>query len=214
MWHQFTWCTKVPVGHSSSSLWSQCVGGHDGSTAAAPPVSPAASCAFHSCASGQSQAGEPGGPRRRRPSLHHLPRDQRYLDQCEFQHYTCSHDNPYRFHFSLTVFSIQQFCVCFIILVAFLLKNESVTCYLSHFAIKLQLKRWMKYLYHSYFSFMLQVHDIFHPFLQTSDDEFTFITVNESKTGFCHLYKITSVLQQRSYNWAKGYTHSEGNTVT
>ncbi|XP_024861105.1 dipeptidyl peptidase 9 isoform X2 [Kryptolebias marmoratus] len=55
----------------------------------------------------------------------------------------------------------------------------------------------------------INVHDIFHPFLQTTDDEFTFITVNESKTGFCHLYKITSELQQRSYHWAEGYTHSE-----
>lgn len=57
----------------------------------------------------------------------------------------------------------------------------------------------------------LQVHDIFHPFIQTSDDEITFITVNESKTGFCHLYKITSVIQRGRYHWAKGYTHSEGN---
>lgn len=58
---------------------------------------------------------------------------------------------------------------------------------------------------------VVQVHDIFHPFIQTRDDEITFITVNESKTGFCHLYKITTVLQRRRYNWAKGYTHSEGN---
>uniref|UniRef100_A0A7N6ASD5 dipeptidyl-peptidase IV n=1 Tax=Anabas testudineus TaxID=64144 RepID=A0A7N6ASD5_ANATE len=42
----------------------------------------------------------------------------------------------------------------------------------------------------------INVHDIFYPFIQTSDDEITFITVNESKTGFCHLYKITSVLQR------------------
>uniref|UniRef100_A0A8C6PZB5 dipeptidyl-peptidase IV n=1 Tax=Nothobranchius furzeri TaxID=105023 RepID=A0A8C6PZB5_NOTFU len=55
----------------------------------------------------------------------------------------------------------------------------------------------------------INVHDIFHPFIQTSDDEFTFITVNESKTGFCHLYKITSVLQQKSFNWTEGYIHSE-----
>ncbi|XP_068599240.1 dipeptidyl peptidase 9-like [Brachionichthys hirsutus] len=55
----------------------------------------------------------------------------------------------------------------------------------------------------------INVHDIFHPFIQTSDDEITFITVNESKTGFCHLYKITSVFQRGSYSWAKGYTHSE-----
>uniref|UniRef100_A0A7N6B1K7 dipeptidyl-peptidase IV n=1 Tax=Anabas testudineus TaxID=64144 RepID=A0A7N6B1K7_ANATE len=55
----------------------------------------------------------------------------------------------------------------------------------------------------------INVHDIFYPFIQTSDDEITFITVNESKTGFCHLYKITSVLQRGSHQWVKGYTHSE-----
>lgn len=57
------------------------------------------------------------------------------------------------------------------------------------------------------------MHDIFHPFVQTSEDEISFIAVNESKTGFCHLYKITSLLQRGSYNWAEGYTHSEGNTI-
>ncbi|KAM3619668.1 uncharacterized protein V6R79_011590 [Siganus canaliculatus] len=56
----------------------------------------------------------------------------------------------------------------------------------------------------------INVHDIFHPLDQTHDDEITFITVNESKTGFCHLYKITSVLKPGSYSWAAGYTHSEG----
>ncbi|XP_075878794.1 dipeptidyl peptidase 9-like isoform X2 [Nelusetta ayraudi] len=55
----------------------------------------------------------------------------------------------------------------------------------------------------------INVHDIFHPFIQTRDDEITFITVNESKTGFCHLYKITTVLRRGEHNWAKGYTHSE-----
>uniref|UniRef100_A0AAY4D7B1 dipeptidyl-peptidase IV n=1 Tax=Denticeps clupeoides TaxID=299321 RepID=A0AAY4D7B1_9TELE len=42
----------------------------------------------------------------------------------------------------------------------------------------------------------INVHDIFYPFVQTSDDEITFLWVNESKTGFCHLYKITTQLQQ------------------
>lgn len=55
-----------------------------------------------------------------------------------------------------------------------------------------------------------QVHDIFYPFVQTQDEEITFLTVNESKTAFCHLYKITAVLEKRSYHWAKGYTHSQG----
>uniref|UniRef100_A0A3Q3AXW5 dipeptidyl-peptidase IV n=1 Tax=Kryptolebias marmoratus TaxID=37003 RepID=A0A3Q3AXW5_KRYMA len=41
----------------------------------------------------------------------------------------------------------------------------------------------------------INVHDIFYPFIQTTEDEFTFIWVNESKTGFSHLYKITSLLQ-------------------
>ncbi|XP_071395838.1 dipeptidyl peptidase 9-like [Centroberyx affinis] len=55
----------------------------------------------------------------------------------------------------------------------------------------------------------INVHDIFHPFIQTSDEEITFITVNESKTGFCHLYKITAVLQQGHYDWSGGYTNAE-----
>lgn len=66
---------------------------------------------------------------------------------------------------------------------------------------------------HHDLALVFQVHDIFHPFIQTSDDEITFITVNESKTGFCHLYKITSVLQRGSYNWAKGYTPSKGTVI-
>nr|XP_057928548.1 dipeptidyl peptidase 9-like isoform X1 [Doryrhamphus excisus] len=57
----------------------------------------------------------------------------------------------------------------------------------------------------------INVHDIFHPFIQSSDEEFTFITVNESKTGFCHLYKVTAVLERGSYNWNRGYTHSADN---
>uniref|UniRef100_A0A6Q2XM95 dipeptidyl-peptidase IV n=1 Tax=Esox lucius TaxID=8010 RepID=A0A6Q2XM95_ESOLU len=55
----------------------------------------------------------------------------------------------------------------------------------------------------------INVHDIFYPFVQTSEDEFTFIWVNESKTGFSHLYKITSALQRGSYHWSGDYKHSE-----
>uniref|UniRef100_A0A4W4E6T6 dipeptidyl-peptidase IV n=1 Tax=Electrophorus electricus TaxID=8005 RepID=A0A4W4E6T6_ELEEL len=40
----------------------------------------------------------------------------------------------------------------------------------------------------------INVHDIFYPFIQTNNDEITFLWVNESKTGFCHLYKATSLL--------------------
>ncbi|XP_077391405.1 dipeptidyl peptidase 9-like [Festucalex cinctus] len=55
----------------------------------------------------------------------------------------------------------------------------------------------------------INVHDIFYPFNQNSDEEITFITVNESKTGFCHLYKVTTLLERGSYSWTTGYTHSE-----
>uniref|UniRef100_A0A8C7GE68 dipeptidyl-peptidase IV n=1 Tax=Oncorhynchus kisutch TaxID=8019 RepID=A0A8C7GE68_ONCKI len=48
----------------------------------------------------------------------------------------------------------------------------------------------------------INVHDIFYPFVQTSEDEFSFIWVNESKTGFSHLYKITSALQPDCYQWS------------
>lgn len=67
---------------------------------------------------------------------------------------------------------------------------------------------------HSLFSLSLfvplQVHDIFYPFVQTTEEEFTFIWVNESKTGFSHLYKITSLLQAGCHRWAEGYHHTEG----
>uniref|UniRef100_A0A8C8IGR1 dipeptidyl-peptidase IV n=1 Tax=Oncorhynchus tshawytscha TaxID=74940 RepID=A0A8C8IGR1_ONCTS len=45
----------------------------------------------------------------------------------------------------------------------------------------------------------INVHDIFYPFIQTNDDEITFLWANESKTGFCHLYKVTTLLQQGFY---------------
>uniref|UniRef100_A0A8B9KFL2 dipeptidyl-peptidase IV n=1 Tax=Astyanax mexicanus TaxID=7994 RepID=A0A8B9KFL2_ASTMX len=54
------------------------------------------------------------------------------------------------------------------------------------------------------------VHDIFYPFVQTSNDEISFLWVNESKTGFCHLYKITSLLQPGCQQWTKDYTPSDG----
>lgn len=60
------------------------------------------------------------------------------------------------------------------------------------------------------FFFFPQVHDIFYPFIQTTEDEFTFIWVNESKTGFSHLYKITSLLQVGCYRWTDDYQHVEG----
>ncbi|XP_070774551.1 dipeptidyl peptidase 9 isoform X9 [Enoplosus armatus] len=56
----------------------------------------------------------------------------------------------------------------------------------------------------------INVHDIFYPFIQTTEDEFTFIWVNESKTGFSHLYKITSLLQPGCYRWTEDYQHIEG----
>uniref|UniRef100_G3PSD5 dipeptidyl-peptidase IV n=1 Tax=Gasterosteus aculeatus aculeatus TaxID=481459 RepID=G3PSD5_GASAC len=56
----------------------------------------------------------------------------------------------------------------------------------------------------------INVHDIFYPFIQTAEDEFTFIWVNESKTGFSHLYKITSLLQPGCRRWTEDYHHIEG----
>ncbi|XP_061884105.1 dipeptidyl peptidase 9-like [Entelurus aequoreus] len=56
----------------------------------------------------------------------------------------------------------------------------------------------------------INVHDIFHPFIQSNDKEFTFITVNESKSGFCHLYKVTVLLDREHFDWTS-YTHSEDN---
>uniref|UniRef100_A0A8C7U079 dipeptidyl-peptidase IV n=1 Tax=Oncorhynchus mykiss TaxID=8022 RepID=A0A8C7U079_ONCMY len=59
----------------------------------------------------------------------------------------------------------------------------------------------------------INVHDIFYPFVQTSEDEFSFIWVNESKTGFSHLYKITSALQPDCYQWSGSYKYTEGNSM-
>lgn len=152
------------------------MGGHDGPTAAKPPVGPAASSTLHPSQSGWSeQASQPGGPRRHRTTLYHLPGDQWHLDQCEAQHHILLLQPHVMIHVD---------------------KDEDKMSLMSTSCL-----------------FVFQVHDIFHPFIQTSDDEITFITVNESKTGFCHLYKITSLLQRGSYNWAKGYTHSEGKTI-
>ncbi|XP_005992020.1 dipeptidyl peptidase 9 [Latimeria chalumnae] len=55
----------------------------------------------------------------------------------------------------------------------------------------------------------INVHDIFYPFSQTQDEDFSFIWINESKTGFCHLYKITASLKQGSYNWSQPYIRKE-----
>ncbi|XP_057696910.1 dipeptidyl peptidase 9-like isoform X3 [Corythoichthys intestinalis] len=64
-------------------------------------------------------------------------------------------------------------------------------------------------IYQAISNIWINVHNIFYPFSQSSDNEITFITANESKTGFCHLYKITTLLERDCYNWASGYTHSQ-----
>ncbi|XP_019751885.1 dipeptidyl peptidase 9 isoform X4 [Hippocampus comes] len=56
----------------------------------------------------------------------------------------------------------------------------------------------------------INVHDIFYQLTPTSDEEFTFIWINESKTGFSHLYKITSLLQPGCCKWTDDYRHAEG----
>uniref|UniRef100_A0A672V5J9 dipeptidyl-peptidase IV n=1 Tax=Strigops habroptila TaxID=2489341 RepID=A0A672V5J9_STRHB len=49
----------------------------------------------------------------------------------------------------------------------------------------------------------INVHDIFYPFIQPEgeEEELCFIRANECKTGFCHLYRVTAVLKQGSYDW-------------
>uniref|UniRef100_A0A673GHT2 dipeptidyl-peptidase IV n=1 Tax=Sinocyclocheilus rhinocerous TaxID=307959 RepID=A0A673GHT2_9TELE len=44
----------------------------------------------------------------------------------------------------------------------------------------------------------INVHDIFYPFIQTTNDKISFLWVNESQTGFCHLYRIASFFQPGS----------------
>lgn len=63
---------------------------------------------------------------------------------------------------------------------------------------------------------MGQVHDIFYPFIQPEgeEEELCFIRANECKTGFCHLYRVTAVLKQGSYDWVQPYVHSEGKSCT
>ncbi|NXV82113.1 DPP9 peptidase, partial [Atlantisia rogersi] len=58
----------------------------------------------------------------------------------------------------------------------------------------------------------INVHDIFYPFIQSEgeEEELCFIRANECKTGFCHLYRVTAVLKQGSYDWVQPYVHSEG----
>nr|XP_047933659.1 dipeptidyl peptidase 9 isoform X4 [Anser cygnoides] len=55
------------------------------------------------------------------------------------------------------------------------------------------------------------VHDIFYPFIQPEgeEEELCFIRANECKTGFCHLYRVTAVLKQGSYDWVQPYVHNE-----
>uniref|UniRef100_A0A8K9XUM8 Peptidase S9 prolyl oligopeptidase catalytic domain-containing protein n=1 Tax=Oncorhynchus mykiss TaxID=8022 RepID=A0A8K9XUM8_ONCMY len=56
----------------------------------------------------------------------------------------------------------------------------------------------------------INVYDIFYLFVQTSYEEITFLRVNESKTGFCHLYTVTTLLQQGCDQWARDYTQTTG----
>uniref|UniRef100_A0AAZ3NP12 Dipeptidyl peptidase 9 n=1 Tax=Oncorhynchus tshawytscha TaxID=74940 RepID=A0AAZ3NP12_ONCTS len=58
----------------------------------------------------------------------------------------------------------------------------------------------------------INVYDIFYLFVQTSYEEITFLRVNESKTGFCHLYKVTtgsthliySLFPADDFKWCQG----------
>uniref|UniRef100_A0A8C0UFZ2 dipeptidyl-peptidase IV n=1 Tax=Cyanistes caeruleus TaxID=156563 RepID=A0A8C0UFZ2_CYACU len=50
----------------------------------------------------------------------------------------------------------------------------------------------------------INIHDIFHVFPQTHEDEIEFIFASECKTGFRHLYKVTSVLKESKYKRSCG----------
>ncbi|XP_065267643.1 dipeptidyl peptidase 8 isoform X3 [Emys orbicularis] len=50
----------------------------------------------------------------------------------------------------------------------------------------------------------INIHDIFHVFPQTRQDEIEFIFASECQTGFRHLYKITSVLKESRYKRSCG----------
>ncbi|TFJ95731.1 ADP-ribosylation factor-like protein 16 [Platysternon megacephalum] len=49
-----------------------------------------------------------------------------------------------------------------------------------------------------------KIHDIFHVFPQTRQDEIEFIFASECQTGFRHLYKITSILKESRYKRSCG----------
>ncbi|KAH0625843.1 hypothetical protein JD844_034174 [Phrynosoma platyrhinos] len=58
----------------------------------------------------------------------------------------------------------------------------------------------------------INVHDIFYAFTQPEgeEEELRFIRANECKTGFCHLYRVTVLLQRGSYDWMQPYVPSKG----
>ncbi|XP_016419501.1 dipeptidyl peptidase 9-like [Sinocyclocheilus rhinocerous] len=55
----------------------------------------------------------------------------------------------------------------------------------------------------------INVHDIFYPFIQTTNDKISFLWVNESQTGFCHLYRIASFFQPGCHQWSREYSPTE-----
>ncbi|XP_063651229.1 dipeptidyl peptidase 8 isoform X19 [Pan troglodytes] len=50
----------------------------------------------------------------------------------------------------------------------------------------------------------INIHDIFHVFPQSHEEEIEFIFASECKTGFRHLYKITSILKESKYKRSSG----------
>ncbi|XP_070809902.1 dipeptidyl peptidase 8 isoform X2 [Pituophis catenifer annectens] len=50
----------------------------------------------------------------------------------------------------------------------------------------------------------INIHDIFHVFPQTHEDVIEFIFASECKTGFRHLYKISTVLKESKYRRSSG----------
>lgn len=50
----------------------------------------------------------------------------------------------------------------------------------------------------------INIHDIFHVFPQINEDKIEFMFASKCKTGFCHVYKITSILMESKYKCSSG----------
>uniref|UniRef100_A0A8C5SWD7 dipeptidyl-peptidase IV n=1 Tax=Laticauda laticaudata TaxID=8630 RepID=A0A8C5SWD7_LATLA len=59
----------------------------------------------------------------------------------------------------------------------------------------------------------INIHDIFHVFPQTQEDVVEFIFASECKTGFRHLYRISTVLKESNYRRSSGGLPAPSNSI-